>query len=112
TFEGTEGTIRVGRGKLKCDQKDLLTKPLGENDRRVPPSKNHVRNWLDCIRSRKQPICTVETGHRSASVCHLANIGYKLRRKLTWDPAKEQFVNDAGANALTSRKARKGWEYS
>jgi len=112
TFEGTKGTIRVGRGMLKSDPAEILTTPLGKNDLRVYPSNNHLRNWLDCVRSRKEPICTAETGHRTASVCHLANIGYKLRRKLTWDPVKEQFVNDPEANALTTRKPRKGWEYA
>jgi hypothetical protein len=54
----------------------------------------------------------VETGHRSATVCHLANIGYKLRRKLIWDPVTERFTNDDAANALTTRKNRSGWEYA
>lgn len=111
TFEGTEGIIRVGRGKLVSEPEGIIATPLAENDRRVSPSDNHLRNWLDCVRSREQPICTAETGHRSASVCHLANIGYKLRRKLEWNPVKERFVNDDAANALTSREPRKGWEY-
>ncbi len=111
TFEGSEGTIYVDRGKLESNPSEILKTPLGEKDRRVYPSNNHVRNWLDCVKSRKDPICTAEIGHRTASVCHLANLGYKLRRKLTWDPAKEQFVNDAEANKLTARKPREGWEY-
>jgi predicted dehydrogenase len=112
TFEGTKGTIWVGRNRLESDLADILKEPLGENDRRAYPSKNHFRNWIECVRSREEPICSAETGHRSASVCHLANIGYKLRRKLVWDPEKEVFTNDAGANALTTRKPRKGWEYA
>ncbi|MFK7851507.1 MAG: Gfo/Idh/MocA family protein [Akkermansiaceae bacterium] len=112
TFEGNEGTIWVGRGELRSDKPEILTTPLEENARRVQQSKNHLRNWLDCIKSRKQPICTAEIGHRSASVCHLANIGYKLRRKLTWDPAKETFAGDGEANALRTREPRKGWEYA
>lgn len=112
TFEGTKGTIRVGRGQLEADRPEILNTPLGENDRRVHASSNHLRNWLDCVKSREQPICTAETGHRSASVCHLANIGYKLRRKLTWNPVREEFENDDEANALTTRKPRKGWEYA
>lgn len=112
TFEGTGGIIRVGRGSLKSEPEEILTTSLGEGDRRVIPSKNHLRNWLDCVKSREQPICTAETGHRSATVCHLANIGYKLRRKLRWDPVKERFTDDAEANALTTRKPREGWEYA
>ncbi len=112
TFEGTEGTIRVDRDLLECDRPDVLKTPLGENDRRVYPSDNHLRNWIASVKSRKETICPAETGHRTASVCHLANIGYKLRRKLTWDPAKEQFVDDSEANARTTRKPRGGWEYA
>ena len=108
TFEGTKGTLRVDRNLLECDPAEILTT--------VPPDanwpKDHLRNWLDCIKTREEPICSVETGHRTASVCHLANIGYKLRRKLTWDPAKEEFPGDAEANALTTRKPRAGWEYA
>jgi predicted dehydrogenase len=111
TFEGTEGTIYVDRGKLTSTPGGILTTPLGEGARRVMPSSNHMRNWLDAIKSRKDPICPAETGHRTATVCHLANLGYKLRRKLTWDPAKEAFVNDDDANRLRTRKARSGWEY-
>ncbi|BCX46760.1 oxidoreductase [Haloferula helveola] len=112
TFEGTEGTIWVGRGELKSDSPDILKQPLADGDRRVQPSNNHLRNWIDAVKSRKDPICTVETGHRTATVCHLANIGYKLRRPLKWDPVKERFADDDEANALTTRKARKGWEYA
>ena len=108
TFEGTKGTIRVDRNLLESDPAEILTT--------LPPvanwPKDHLRNWLDCIKSREEPICSVETGHRTATVCHLANIGYKLRRKLTWDPAKEEFPGDAEANALTTRKPRAGWEYA
>jgi predicted dehydrogenase len=111
TFEGTEGTIHVNRQKLESTPGDVLTTPLAAGDRRVMPSSNHVRNWLDAIKSRKDPICSAETGHRTATVCHLANLGYKLRRKLTWDPAKEEFANDAEANKLRTRVARSGWEY-
>lgn len=111
TFEGTEGTIYVDRHKMSSNPADILKTPLGQNDRRVMPSNNHLRNWLISLHTRKDPICTAETGHRTASICHLANIGYKLRRKLVWDPAKETFKDDAEANKLRSRKAREGWAY-
>lgn len=109
TFEGTKGTIRVDRNLLESDPKEILAIPASGAEASWP--KDHLRNWLDCIKTREEPICSVETGHRTASVCHLANIGYKLRRKLKWDPAKEEFPGDAEANALTTRKPREGWEY-
>lgn len=110
-FFGTEGEITVSRGEITAKPANLLDLPLTEKDHRVMPSNNHMRNWLDAVKARTQPICTAEIGHRSATVCHLANIGYKLRTKLTWDPVKEEFVGNAEANALRSRKPRKGWEY-
>lgn len=117
TFEGTKGKIRVDRSHFESDPAEILATPIGGVDggtggAPTPWPTDHLRNWLDCIKTREEPICSVETGHRSASVCHLANIGYKLRRKLTWDPAKEEFPGDAEANALTTRKPRAGWEYA
>jgi predicted dehydrogenase len=112
TFEGSEGTLRVDRNLLQSDPETLLSAPLGDGDWRVAPTGSHLRNWLDCVKTRQQPICTAETGHRTATVCHLANIGYKLRRPLTWDPAKERFTDDEAAQALTNRAARDGWAHA
>ncbi len=67
--------------------------------------------WLDCIRKRNPKGVNVpaEVGHRSATVCHLANIAMELGRKLTWDPAAERFVDDDQANRLTWRPMREPW---
>ncbi|MCA9266127.1 MAG: Gfo/Idh/MocA family oxidoreductase [Planctomycetales bacterium] len=70
----------------------------------------HMQNWLDCIRTRQQPVADVEIGHRSVSVCHLANIARAVGRPLQWDPAKESFVGDAEANSFLERPRRKGFE--
>jgi hypothetical protein len=75
-------------------------------------SDNHFRNWLDCLKSRQDPICTAEIGARSAAICHLANIGYALRRELKWDPAAERFVGDADANRLLDYEMRTPWVLS
>jgi len=70
----------------------------------------HVRDFLDCLRSRKRPVCDIELAHHSTNTCHLGNIAYKLGRKLTWDADSETFPNDPEANALLSREPRKGYE--
>lgn len=70
----------------------------------------HMQNWLDCIRSRELPVADVEIGHRSITVCHLANITRASGRELGWDPAEERFIDDAAANALLERERRKGFE--
>ncbi len=108
-FEGTEGTILVSRGGISSKSEEILKTPLPENARRVMPSSQHHTNWLDAIRSGGETICSAETGHRSATICHLGNIGYRLGRKLKWDPAKEEFVGDADANKNLSRVARGEW---
>jgi hypothetical protein len=66
--------------------------------------------WLECMRTRKTPIADVEIGHRSVSVCHLANITRQLGRRLRWDPEAERFVGDDEANDLLRRPRRKGYE--
>jgi hypothetical protein len=88
-----------------------LQTPLGDRDFRLPDVGNNQRNnWLDCIRSRRRPVADVEIGARSAQVCQLANIGYWLRRPLRWDPAREEFVDNAEANRLRSRENRRPWD--
>lgn len=109
-FIGEKGTIRAGRGYLTSDPAEIVMAKIGEKDFHVYPSNNHRRNWIECIRSRKATICTAEIGHRSATVCHLGNIGYQLRKKLKWDPVKEVFVDDKEANALTTREPREKWK--
>ncbi|MGE0758687.1 MAG: Gfo/Idh/MocA family protein [Pirellulaceae bacterium] len=109
-FEGTDGKILVSRNLLASDPASILEQPLEESAERVYPSLNHRQNWLDCIRSGEHCICPAEVGHRSATICHLGNIGYRLQRSLKWDPAAERFVDDAEANQHLSREPRGGWQ--
>jgi predicted dehydrogenase len=110
TFEGTEGTISVDRGRLASTPAAILQQPLGERDFHLPAiGTSHRQNWLDCVRARRRPVADVEIGARTAQVCQLANIGYQLRRTLRWDPEREQFVDDEGANRLRSRENRAPW---
>jgi len=109
TFIGTSGRIHVNRGVLKGEPEDVLTKTLAENDVRLYVSRSHHGNFLDCIRSRELPICDVEIGHRSATVCHLSNLALDLKRKLRWDPKAERFVDDAEANSKLLRTYRSPW---
>jgi predicted dehydrogenase len=70
----------------------------------------HVRNFLDCIKSRERPIADVEEGHHTAVACHLANISLRLGRKVRWDPEKEEILGDKEAQAMTVRPYRKPWD--
>ncbi len=71
---------------------------------------DHVRNFLDCVRSRKQPISDLESGHRAATVCHLANLSLRLGRKLRWDAARETIPGDAEAERWLIRPYRTPWD--
>ncbi len=109
-FEGTTGTIFVSRSMIRSDPVAVLATPLGARDVRLGTATNHRKNWLECIVSRKAPICPPEVGHRTATVCHLGNIGYQLRRALRWSPATEKFIDDAGANKLVDRALSPPWK--
>jgi predicted dehydrogenase len=110
TFEGTDGTIYVDRDQMQCTPEAILKEPLGDKAVRVYQATNHRKNWLECVRSKKETICPAEVGHRSASICHLGNLGYQLGRALRWDPEKERFVDDDEANKLISRVLRGPWK--
>ena len=86
-----------------------LKEPLDEKSVRLYRSPGHQRDWLNCIRSRKKPICDVEIGARSVTVCHLGNLAYWNHRKLRWDPAAWKFVNDAEADKWLDRERRDPW---
>ncbi|MFO1497694.1 MAG: Gfo/Idh/MocA family oxidoreductase [Verrucomicrobiota bacterium] len=96
-FEGTEGWILVYRGGLRAEPKAALEEPLTAGVR-LPQSSNHVRNFLDSIKSRTPSICPVEDAVPADILCHLSDIATRLGRKLTWNPLKEHFVKDAEAN--------------
>jgi predicted dehydrogenase len=72
--------------------------------------RHHARNFLECMKSRKEPVTDIESGHRVATACHLANISLKTGRKLVWDAAKEQVVGDREANRMLERPYRKPWD--
>ena len=69
----------------------------------------HIGNWLDCIRSGKQPNADIETGHLTSSLCHLGNIAVRVGRGFEFDPALETVINDREANELLNKKYREHW---
>jgi len=124
-FEGTEGSVFCARGNQRVTKSDgnaqdnpvnkslyasdekILSSRIGPDGKIWMPSDNHYRNWLENIISRKDPIAPVDESARSLTTCAISWIAMKLGRKLSWDPVKEQFVNDPEANEMLSRKPRK-----
>lgn len=109
-FIGTEGEVRVSRGELIVTPDSLKSKEFKEGESSVYVSTNHYQDFLSAIKTRKAPICDVEIGHRTATVCNIGNIAYQLQRSLKWDPVKEKFEKDKEANKLTSRAMKKEWK--
>lgn len=122
-YEGEEGWIFVTRGAYRATASDpipvnngvksldasdptLLESVIGPNEIHLYKSDEQHGNWLECIKSGKQPISPVEIGHRACTVCLVSHIAMKLPRQLEWNPEQERFVNDAEANALLSRTQR------
>ena len=108
-FIGTTGEIKVQRKKIETTPSDLARKIITESEQHVYKSVDHYKDFLNAMRTRTKPVCDVEIGHRTASVCNIGNIAYRLNRGLKWDPVKERFKNDAEANTLLTRKMRKEW---
>ncbi len=108
-FTGTKGEVETNRGHLRTVPENLKNKQLDPNEIHLYECRNHYTDWLDAVRKRSKPICDIETGCRSVSVCHLGNIAYRLGRPLKWNPKGEEFVGDAGANRLLSRPMRSPW---
>jgi len=116
TFIGSKGIIHVNRGVLKHTatdkEEDLDDIPPLKDDqiKSTYISNDHYQNWLDCIKSRKDPICKVEVGHRTATVCHLGNIAARTGKKVVWDPVKEVIVGDPTVAALADKAYRAPWK--
>jgi predicted dehydrogenase len=108
-FTGPKGMIEVNRGYFKSDPESIGKEPLGPNDVHLYKSGDHYRDFLDCVRSRKKPICDVEIGCRSVTVCHLGNLAYWNKRPLKWDPKTERFIGDDEANTWLDRPKRAPW---
>ncbi len=113
-FQGTEGWIEVARGRLEASDPAILKEPLAAGDLHLYRSPGedyagHHRDFLNCVRTRKRPICDVEIGCRSVTVCHLGNIAIRTGRTIQWDPEKEEIVNDPALSRWLDRPYRAPW---
>lgn len=109
TFFGEKGKINVNRGKFEATPEELAEAPIPENGVHLYKSGDHLGDWLTCMGTRKKPICDVEIGARTVTVCHLANIAYLNDTKLKWNPEKEQFVDGMGKAEWLDISHRAPW---
>jgi len=114
-FEGENGKLRIDRGHLESEPASIVKERLpgegfGGGDVHLFKSPGHHRNWLDCIKSRHQPVADVEAGARTVTIVHLGNLAYWNHRKLKWDPQNWHFVNDPEADSWMDRPRRDPWQ--
>jgi len=91
---------------LASSDPKIIASVIAPDEIHLYESKEQHGNWLECVRTRKQPISPVEMGHRACSTCLIHHIAMKTKRKLRWDPEREHFLDDADANAHLSRPQR------
>lgn len=113
-FWGEKCELHIARDYYRASPPDAVkdvpppffTGALGYENCTAP----HLRNWIECIKTRRRPHADVEIGHRAASLCHLGNVARDVGRTIRWDPDREVCVGDAQAQALCSRERRAGYE--
>jgi predicted dehydrogenase len=109
-FEGTEGWVHVDRSGINLQPENLIDEKEDTFNVQLTRSPDHVRNFLDCIKSRTNTVCPIDDSVWSDTLCHLSDLAIRLNRKLVWDPKKERFIGDDEANlCLLARKMRTPW---
>ena len=110
-FRGTNGWIGDFKGYTFCASDQTLWKTeFGPDEERVYFSQEHHRNFIDCVKSRKETVCPVEMAIRCDTIAHLVNVAAQTGREITWDPKAEQIVGDAQAARMITRPYRKKWK--
>ena len=108
-FVGDEGWVEVNRGYFRTGPEEIGKEPIGTDDLHLNESPGHAADWIRCMRERRRPICDVEVGCRTITVCHLGNIAYWLKRPIQWDPVKEQMIGDEEAARMLDIPKRGKW---
>jgi predicted dehydrogenase len=112
-FEGTTGWIWVNRSAIDASDVDMLDTPMTNPSVRLEISDDHMANFFEAVRTRKDPVSPVEAGHLSATVGHLIVIALRTGRPLHWNPSKQKFEGEGAreANAQQARRMRKPYDY-
>ncbi|MCK4999467.1 MAG: Gfo/Idh/MocA family oxidoreductase [Anaerohalosphaera sp.] len=108
-FIGDKGWVHVRRGGISAEPKSLLS-VIAKPEERLYRSAHHQLNFLECVRTRRDPAAPIEAGHKATAISLIADIATRLERKLTWDWSKQQFEEDKAANRMLSRPMRAPWQ--
>jgi hypothetical protein len=108
-FVGTAGRIAVDRNVIVSDPPQLVKEPLHPSEVHLPRNNGHADNFLECVRTRQQPICCAEVAHRSASALLVGGVAKQVQRTVKWDPQAEVFPGDVEANRYLSIAKRAPW---
>jgi len=109
TIIGDKGRISISRGGLHAEPKSLLQEKIGPNEIRLYNSPSHMGNYIDCVRTRRPAVAPVEVAVLSDNITQLSMIAILTGRKIRWDPAKEEILDDPGASQLLTRAMRSPW---
>jgi hypothetical protein len=109
TFFGSEGWVSVDRRGVQVSKDSLKDVKFSDKDTRLYESDHHQKNFVDCVKSRKQAISPLEAAIRSDTISHLSDIVVRLRRPVRWDPKREAIVGDEAASRMLNRTMRPKW---
>jgi len=112
TWYGDKGWIYVTRGKLEANPAEILNETIGPDEIHLYESRDHVGNFVECVKDRRETVAPIEIGHRSISAGLLGEIAMLTQQKLQWDPQNERFLNSDEANRLLRRPMRSPWHIS
>jgi hypothetical protein len=108
-FFGDKGMVHVDRGGISAEPASLLKVVLKADEEHLYESNDHHGNFLECIRTRRDPVAPVEAGHAATTLTIVSDIATRLGRKVTWDWTAERFVGDDAADRMLSRAMRSPW---
>ena len=110
-FIGSEGWIAIPYSGEYCSEpKSLCEAKLGPNAVRLPVGSGQERNFIECVRTRRQPVCDIDDAVRTDSLCHISDIAIRTGRRIVWDPIKEEIIGDEEASRRLSRAMRVPWQ--
>ncbi len=109
-FHGSKEWIGTLFDSFHASDKKLWKVKFGQNEETLPVSNEHNRNFIDSVKSRKDPICPVEMGIRNDTICHMSVAAARTGRVINWDPKKEEIIGDPEATKMLARTFRKKWK--